>query len=43
MSPEDMKEFNRRRKQRSLITAGLLVAMCGLFYFITLARIQGAG
>lgn len=43
MSPEDMKEFNRRRKQRSLITAGLLIAICGLFYFITLARIQGAG
>lgn len=43
MRPEDMKEFNRRRKQRSLITAGLLIAICGLFYFITLARIQGAG
>jgi hypothetical protein len=39
---EDRKEFDRRRKQRSLITAGLLLAMCGLFYFITLARIQGA-
>jgi hypothetical protein len=43
MNEEDMKEFNRRRKQRSLITAGLLVALVGLFYFITLARIQGAG
>jgi hypothetical protein len=43
MNEEDMKEFNRRRRQRSLITAGLLVAMVGLFYFITLARIQGAG
>jgi hypothetical protein len=42
MNEEDMKEFNRRRRQRSLITAGLLVAMVGLFYFITLARIQGA-
>jgi hypothetical protein len=43
MTEDEMKEFNRRRKQRSLITAGLLVAMVGLFYFITLARIQGAG
>ncbi|MEN9289390.1 MAG: hypothetical protein RL317_1013 [Pseudomonadota bacterium] len=33
-------EFNRRRRQRSLVTAGLLVAMCSLFYFITLARLQ---
>jgi hypothetical protein len=43
MNEEDMKEFNRRRRHRSLITAGLLIAMVGLFYFITLARIQGAG
>lgn len=35
-------EFDRRRRQRSIVTALLLVAMCGLFYFITLARIQGA-
>ncbi|MEY3658230.1 MAG: hypothetical protein RLZZ561_1355 [Pseudomonadota bacterium] len=34
-------EFNRRRRQRSLVTAGLLVGMCLLFYFITLVRIQG--
>lgn len=33
-------EFNRRRKQRSLVTALLLVGMCLLFYFITLARIS---
>ncbi len=39
---EDRKEFDRRRKQRALITAGLLLAMCGLFYFITIARLQGA-
>jgi hypothetical protein len=42
MNEDDMKEFNRRRRQRSLVTAGLLIAMVGLFYFITLARIQGA-
>jgi hypothetical protein len=34
-------EFNRRRRQRSIVTAGLLVGMCLLFYFITLARLNG--
>ncbi len=34
-------EFHRRRRQRSLVTAGLLVAMCLLFYFITFARLHG--
>lgn len=34
-------EFHRRRRSRALVTAGLLVAMCALFYFITLARLQG--
>jgi hypothetical protein len=43
MNEDDTKEFNRRRRQRSIITACLLVALVGLFYFITLARIQGAG
>jgi hypothetical protein len=33
-------EFNRRRRQRSLVTAGLLVGMILLFYFITLARLH---
>ncbi len=32
-------EFNRRRQQRSMVTAVLLIGMCLLFYFITLARI----
>ncbi len=32
-------EFNRRRQQRSIVTAVLLIGMCLLFYFITLARI----
>ncbi len=38
---EDPTEFNKRRRQRSIVTALLLLALCGLFYFITLARIQG--
>jgi hypothetical protein len=33
-------EFTRRRKVRSLITAGLLLAVMLLFYFITLARMH---
>lgn len=37
----DRAEFDRRRRQRSIVTALLLVGMCALFYFITLARIQG--
>jgi hypothetical protein len=32
-------EFNKRRKTRSLITAGLLIGLVALFYMITLARI----
>lgn len=38
---EQNDEFNRRRRQRSLVTAGLLVCMILLFYFITLARLHG--
>lgn len=38
MQPDE--EFHRRRRQRSLVTAVLLVGVCLLFYFITLARIQ---
>lgn len=37
--PDQDKEFHRRRQQRSIVTAVLLVGMCLLFYFITLARI----
>lgn len=40
MTPPD-EEFHRRRRHRSYVTAGLLIAMCLLFYFITLARVQG--
>ena len=40
MIEDPQAEFNRRRRQRSLVTAALLVGMCALFYFITLARIQ---
>ena len=32
-------EFNRRRRSKALVTAGLLGAMVVLFYLITLARI----
>lgn len=38
----DRAEFDRRRRQRAMVTALLLVGMCALFYFITLARIGGA-
>ena len=38
MQPDE--EFHRRRRQLSLVTAVLLVGVCLLFYFITLARIQ---
>lgn len=40
MTPDD--EFNRRRKARAIVTAVLLVGLCLLFYFITLARIGQA-
>jgi hypothetical protein len=32
-------EFEKRRRQRAIITAVLLVGMAALFYFITLARL----
>lgn len=35
------EEFDRRRKQRAVVMALLLVAVCVLFYFIGLARMQG--
>jgi hypothetical protein len=38
----DPQEFNRRRKSRALVTAGLLVAMVVLFYLITLTRLLSA-
>ncbi len=33
-------EFNRRRKSRALITAGLLIGMVVLFYMITLVKLS---
>lgn len=41
MTPDDPQraEFDRRRRMRSIVTAGLLLAMVVMFYFITLARI----
>jgi hypothetical protein len=38
MIPDE--EFTRRRKQRAIVTAVLLLGLCALFYFITLARIS---
>jgi hypothetical protein len=36
-------EFDKRRRQRAIVTALLLAGLAALFYFITLARIgQGA-
>ena len=33
------EDFKRRRRSRSLVTAGILVSLVVLFYLITLARI----
>jgi hypothetical protein len=36
-------DFDKRRRQRAIVTAVLLAGLAALFYFITLARIgQGA-
>lgn len=40
MTPEERKEFDRRRRSRALITAALLVGMVVLFYLITLVRVR---
>jgi hypothetical protein len=37
----DNNEFNRRRKSRALVTAGILIGFVILIYFITIARIGG--
>ncbi len=41
MTPEDpdRREFDRRRRQRALVTALILVALAALFYFVTLAKL----
>lgn len=41
MKPDD--EFTRRRKARATVTALLLVGLCVLFYFITIARLGHHG
>ena len=38
----ERQEFERRRRQRAIITAVILVAMVALFYFITLAKLAVA-
>ncbi len=36
-------EFDKRRRQRAIVTALLLAGIAALFYFITLARIAERG
>ncbi len=43
MTPEDEKEFIRRRKARNLVVAGTLLFFVVLFYAITMVRIGGQG
>jgi len=38
MTPEEEKEFIRRRKARNLVIAGLLFGFVLLFYAITIVR-----
>ena len=37
--PQDEAEIRRRQRSRSLVTAGLLVALAILFYAISLAKL----
>ena len=41
MTPDDPNraEFDRRRRQRAIVTAVILISMVALFYFITIARL----
>jgi hypothetical protein len=41
MSPDEEKEFLRRRKARNLVVAGTLIFFVVLFYAITIVRIGG--
>jgi hypothetical protein len=42
MTPEEEREFTRRRKARNLVVAGTLLFFVVLFYAITMVRIGGA-
>jgi hypothetical protein len=39
---DDPNAFDQRRKSRALITAGLLIGLVLLIYFITVTRMAGA-
>ena len=41
MTPDEDKEFLRRRKARNLVVAGTLLFFVVLFYAITMVRIGG--
>jgi hypothetical protein len=41
VSPDEEKEFLRRRKARNLVVAGTLIFFVVLFYAITIVRIGG--
>ena len=41
MTPDEEKEFLRRRKARNLVVAGTLIFFVVLFYAITIVRIGG--
>ena len=43
MTPDEEKEFLRRRKARNLVVAGTLIFFVVLFYAITMVRIGGQG
>jgi hypothetical protein len=38
MTPDERKEFERRRRGRNLAIFGVLIALAVLFYFISTAR-----
>jgi hypothetical protein len=43
MTPEEEREFLRRRKARNLVVAGTLLFFAVLFYAITMVRIGQGG
>lgn len=43
MTPDEEREFIRRRKARNLVVAGTLLFFVVLFYAITMVRIGGQG
>lgn len=41
MTPDEQKEFDRRRKGRAVVTALILGGLAALFYFIAIAKMMG--